>query len=290
MPDPFRLDGEVALVTGGTRGIGRAIAELFRDRGARVVVCGRNDELGRAFQYESGIPFIRADVTQDDDVRGLIGSCVGEYGGLHVLVNNAGPTDLLHSRDVDGPVGTVSPANWRRLIEQTLTGAFLVTHHAVDQMVRAGRGSIVNISSIAAAQAMPGFDAYAAGKGGLEAMTRSVAAGYAHLGVRCNAIRVGTIAVDHGDGATGRRRFASADTAPDAWRRAEPPAAGRPADVAHAALFLAATAGAYVTGVVLPVDGGLGSRSLMPWQTSRPERVDTYECQEVAGAAGPTKP
>ena len=265
MTDPFRLDGRTALVTGGTSGIGRAIAELFRDRGATVVVCGRSEERGAAFTAETGIRFVRADVTDEGDVCSLVAACAD----LSVLVNNAGPTDLLHSRTVDGPVGTVTPSNWARVVEQTLTSAYLVTHHALPELVRSGSGAIVNISSIAAAQAMPGFDAYAAAKGGLEALTRSVAIGYAHLGVRSNALRVGTIAVDHGDG--GRSRGTDPDPRPDAWRRAEPPAAGAPEDVAHAALFLASPAGRYVTGTVLPVDGGMGARSLMPWQTPRPE-------------------
>jgi NAD(P)-dependent dehydrogenase (short-subunit alcohol dehydrogenase family) len=164
----------------------------------------------------------------------------------------------------------VSLENWRRVLDQTLTTSFLATHHAIGPMTRRGGGSIVNLSSIAAAQAMPGFDVYSTGKGGMEALTRAVASGYGHLGVRCNAIRVGSIAVDHGDG--NRRQRAIPDTSPEAWRRAEPPASGAAIDVAHAVLFLAAPSGAYVTGAVLPVDGGMGARSLMPWQTPRPER------------------
>ncbi|WP_280423582.1 SDR family NAD(P)-dependent oxidoreductase [Nocardia carnea] len=272
MTDPFRLDGKTALVTGGTKGIGLAIAQLFRARGATVVVCGRSPESGAAVAARHGLEFQRADVTDEDQVRTLIARCETAHGGLDVLVNNAGPTDLLHTRDVDGPIGEMGLPAWRQLLERTLTCSYLVTHHALDALVRAGSGSVINISSIAAAQAMPGFDAYAAGKAGLEAMTRSVAIGYAHLGVRCNAIRVGTIAVDHGD--NNRRLLPSADTAPDAWRRAVPPPAGAAEDVANAALFLAAPAAAYVTGVVLPVDGGLGARSLMPWQTPRPARRD----------------
>lgn len=272
MTDPFRLDGKTALVTGGTKGIGLAIAQLFRARGATVVVCGRSPESGATVAAQHDLEFQRADVTDEDQVRALIARCETAHGGLDVLVNNAGPTDLLHTRDVDGPIGEMGVQAWRQLLERTLTCSYLVTHHALDALVRAGSGSVINISSIAAAQAMPGFDAYAAGKAGLEAMTRSVAIGYAHLGVRCNAIRVGTIAVDHGD--NNRRLLPSADTAPDAWRRAVPPPAGAAEDVANAALFLAAPAAAYVTGVVLPVDGGLGARSLMPWQTPRPERRD----------------
>ncbi len=264
MSDPFRLDGETALVTGGTSGIGAAIAVLFRDRGAEVVVCGRNVDRGKAFEAETGIRFVAADVTSEVQVSAAVAAC----GRLSVLVNNAGPTDLLHTRSVDGPVGEMTPENWARLIDSTLTGAYLTTHHALPLLTAAGRSAIVNISSIAATQAMPGFDAYSAGKAGLEAMTRSLAAGYGHLGVRANAVRVGSIRVDHGDGE--RRRGVEPDPRPDAWRRPEPPKAGAPEDVAHAALYLGSPASAYVTGVVLPVDGGLEMRSLMPWQTARP--------------------
>ncbi|GAA0609017.1 SDR family NAD(P)-dependent oxidoreductase [Sporichthya brevicatena] len=264
MSDPFRLDGETALVTGGTSGIGAAVALLFRDRGAEVVVCGRNVDRGKAFEAETGIRFVAADVTSEVQVSAAIAAC----GRLSVLVNNAGPTDLLHTRSVDGPIGEMTPENWAKLLDATLTGAYLTTHHALPLLIAAGRSAIVNISSIAATQAMPGFDAYSAGKAGLEAMTRSLAAGYGHLGVRANAVRVGSIRVDHGDGE--RRRGVEPDPRPDAWRRPEPPKAGAPDDVAHAALYLASPASAYVTGVVLPVDGGLEMRSLMPWQTARP--------------------
>jgi NAD(P)-dependent dehydrogenase (short-subunit alcohol dehydrogenase family) len=270
--DAFRLDHKVALITGGTKGIGLSIAKLFAARGAEVVVCGRSAASGLEVERESAITFHQADVTVEDDVRNLVAHCHDQHGSLDVLVNNAGPTDLLHSRDVDGPIGEVSPTAWHAVLDRTLTSAFLVTHHALAHLIRSGDGAIVNVSSIAAAQAMPGFDVYAAGKAGLEAMTRSVAVGYAHLGVRCNAIRVGTIAVDHGD--QNRRLLPKADTASDAWRRAEPPAAGAVEDVANAALFLSAPSSKYVTGIVLPVDGGLGARSLMPWQTARPQRPD----------------
>jgi NAD(P)-dependent dehydrogenase (short-subunit alcohol dehydrogenase family) len=272
--DPFRLDGEVALVTGGSRGIGRAIAEVYAARGARVVICGRDGGVGRSAAAElgAGVEFRRADVTSEDDVTSLVASIVTTHGGLSVLVNNAGPTDLLHSRDTDGPIGHISLDSWRKVLDRTLTSAFLPSRHALPEMMRRGHGAIVNISSLAAAQAMPGFDTYSTAKGGLEALTRSIAMGYGHLGIRCNAIRVGSIAVDHGDG--GRRRYAAEDDAPDAWRKPGPPPEGDPADVAHAALFLAAPASAYVTGVVLPVDGGIGVRSLMPWQTPRPEMLE----------------
>ncbi|GLZ15946.1 oxidoreductase [Actinomadura sp. NBRC 104425] len=277
VPAPFRLDGQVALVTGGSKGIGLAICRAMCAAGAAVVLCGRDAERGEAAAEqladvgEAG--FFRADVTVEEDVTALVEHVVSRYGGLSVLVNNAGPTDLLHSRDVDGPAGRIEPGNWDRVLRTTLTSAFLLTRTALEPMVAAGGGAIVNISSIAAHLAMPGFDAYSAGKGGLESFTRSVAWGYAHLGVRCNAIRVGSIQTDHGGGKDAMvGGLTPTDLRRDAQdRRAAPPAPGRPEDVAYAALYLASPQARYVTGAVLPVDGGLSCRSLMPWQTPLPE-------------------
>jgi NAD(P)-dependent dehydrogenase (short-subunit alcohol dehydrogenase family) len=232
-----------------------------------VVACRRNADRGSRFSVETGIAFVQADVTDDVAVRRLVEECPGLPT---VLVNNAGPTDLLHSRAVDGPIGAITPANWAKMIDQTLTSAYLPTHHVVAKMIEAGGGSVINISSVAACNVTPGFDAYGAGKGAMEAMTRAVAVSYAHRSIRCNAIRVGTIAVDHGVGPSISRTTLAPDDAPDAWRVAKPPAAGSVDDIANAALYLASPASKYVTGSVLTVDGGMTARSLVPWQTERP--------------------
>jgi NAD(P)-dependent dehydrogenase (short-subunit alcohol dehydrogenase family) len=276
MSEVFRLDGRSAVVTGGTAGIGLAIARVFAGAGARVLVCGRDDERGRKALAElgAGARFHRADVTSEADCATVVDDAVSAFGGVDVLVNNAGPTDLLHSRDVDGFAGAISPEAWDKVQRSALTSVFLMTRTALPAMVRGGHGSIINITSIAAALAMPGFDSYAAAKAGVEAFTRQVAASYAHLGIRCNAIRVGSIRVDHD---SGQPRPSSApprvgdEAPPEDWRQATPPSPGRPEDIAYPALFLASAASAYVNGAIVPVDGGLGSRSLMPWQTLRPE-------------------
>lgn len=271
----FRVDGDVAVVTGGTAGIGLAIARALLDAGARVVICGRSVERGEKALAELGggpdVTFRAADVTVEADVVQLFACARSTYGPVSVLVNNAGPTDLLHGRDVDGPLGRVDPTSFARLMDRTVTAAYLPTREALVDMVGLRRGSIVSITSMAAAQAIPGFDVYATGKGALESMARSVAGSYGHLSIRSNAVRVGRIAVDHGGGLK-----AAADTPedPEAWREPRLPAAGRPGDIANAVVFLSSPAGTYVNGVVLPVDGGVGIRSLMPWQTARPEMTE----------------
>ncbi len=263
--DPFRLDGESVLVTGGTSGIGAAIAVLFRDRGAKVVVCGRNRERGDAFAAETGIEFVPANVTSDTDVRTLAAAC----GDLSVLVNNAGPTDLLHTRSVDGPVGEMTPENFAAVFDSTLTGAYLTTHHCSagadplgpvrdrQHLLDRRRPGDAGLRRLQRRQGRPGGDD-PFGRRRLRPPRRARERDPGRLDPRS------TTATRE------RRRGVEPDPRPDAWRRPEPPKAGRPEDVAHAALFLASTASAYVTGTVLPVDGGLEMRSLMPWQTPRP--------------------
>lgn len=272
MAQEFRLDGEVAVVTGGTAGIGLAIARRLATAGAHVVICGRDKERGAAAEQElSGageVAFTPADVTVPAQVETLRDATQERFGPATILINNAGPTDLLHSRSVDAPLGVIDLENWDALMGRTVTAVFLPTRYFLPAMTTARTGAIVNISSMSAVQPIPGFDGYAVGKGAVEALTSAVAASYRHLGIRCNTIRVGRIAVDHGGGP---RLAAQVPEAEIDWSKPTMPPAGEPDDIALAALYLVSPAARYVNGVVLPVDGGVGIMSPIGWQTARPE-------------------
>jgi NAD(P)-dependent dehydrogenase (short-subunit alcohol dehydrogenase family) len=251
----MRMRGKVALVTGSTRGIGRAIAEMFAAEGAKVVVTGRTTELGREVAssiIESGgeALYVPTDIEKEADVKAAVAATVGEFGELTVLVNNAMTTELLMS-GVDGTVTELTTKRWDRLMLGTLTGMFWACKYAIPKMTDAGGGSIVNISTIATTTAMAGIDAHAAGKAGMNALTRNIALEYSEQRIRSNAILTGL--VDHGvsEGLAEESPLVS-QLGPLHLTRL-----GRPDDIAYAATYLASEEAAFVTGTFLTVDGGL---------------------------------
>jgi NAD(P)-dependent dehydrogenase (short-subunit alcohol dehydrogenase family) len=250
------LDGEVAVITGGSRGIGRAIVELFLGHGARVAFCGRDAQAGEEAlsALPSGAPalFRAADVADEDEVRDLVADCADRLGPPTVLVNNAGVNANFDAT-------TMTSQEWDRFFAIDLKAAWLVAKHVIPHMRTAGRGSIVNVSSLHAFATLEGFFPYAAAKSGLVGLTRSLALDLGPEGIRVNCIAPGFIrtrlvqeSIDrHADRGAAERAM----TAGVALGRI-----GEPVEVALAARFLASREASYVTGTSLLVDGGLTAR------------------------------
>lgn len=246
-----RLAGKVALVTGGNAGIGEAIAKTFAREGAAVVITGRRqDELDRVAQEigrQSGKAFaVAGSVTDDCHARVAVGEAVRRFGALDILINNAGVGEFgrrLHELDDE---------TWARVLDVNLTGVFRMTRAAVTEMLKRGRGAIVNISSIASLVGIPCLPAYAASKGALDALTRAIAIDYAGDGIRCNVVNPGLIATPMAAPLMADPERLAPILAHYPIRRP-----GKPEEVAHMVLYLASDEAAWVTGGSFTIDGGM---------------------------------
>ncbi len=254
----MRLAGKVALVTGATKGIGRTIATTFAAEGADVVLVGRtaaDGERARAEIEGAGghAVYVRADVGREADVQAAVEAAVARFGKLTTLVNNAAATHLtgLPERG-DARVGDLENAVLAETLQTNLWGLVWCCKHAVAAMMAAGGGSIINISSGVATKGAPMMDAYTASKGAMNALTRSMAVGYAKQRIRVNAISTGLIE----SGASIDALLA--DPAKRQWLEEVVPLPyfGTPDDVAWGCVYLASDESRYVTGTVLPIDGG----------------------------------
>jgi NAD(P)-dependent dehydrogenase (short-subunit alcohol dehydrogenase family) len=244
-----RLQNRIGIVTGGGSGIGRGIALLFAKEGVRVVVADINVETGeetvRLIKAEGAEAiFVRADVSKAADVEKMVQSTVSSFGKPTILCNNAGVM-------AGEPrfVSDLSEEAWDRTININLKGVFLCCKYALPEMMSAGGGSIVNISSIAAVKRSPNY-AYAASKGGIIAFTSSLALQYGEHNIRANTICPGSIATPGRD-ASRREQSVKTNLATRVLKKE-----GVPEDVGHAAVYLASEESAYVTGSVFVIDGG----------------------------------
>ena len=232
------MTGRVVLVTGGNRGIGRACAEAFRDAGNRVAITCRGDDPGIP-----GVLAVRCDVTDTAAVDAAFAIVEAELGPVEVLVSNAGITR-------DGLVLRMSDDDFTAVLDANLTGGFRVARRAVKTMMKARWGRIVFISSVVGQVGQAGQANYAASKAGLSGMARSLAREFASRSITVNVVAPGPIATDMTDALTDAQRAAIGDNVP-AGRF------GTADEVAAAVTFLASDAAAFITGIVLPVDGGL---------------------------------
>jgi NAD(P)-dependent dehydrogenase (short-subunit alcohol dehydrogenase family) len=245
-----RLDGKVALISGGARGQGATEAQLFAREGAKVVLGDILDESGR--QVEAAIraaggdaTYVHLDVTNEDNWRAAVDTAVQRYGRLNVLVNNAG---ILLRKAIE----EMTVEEWDGIMAVNLKGVFLGTKHAIPAMRRAGGGSIINISSTAGLVGSPGgSSAYIATKGGVRLFTKATAIQHAKDNIRCNSVHPGPIATE---------MIKDTLENPDLWaerlRRLPMGRAGTPEDVAYGVLYLASDESSYVTGSELVIDGG----------------------------------
>lgn len=249
-----RLDGEVAIVTGSTAGLGVEIARLFAEQGAATVVTGRDAERGASTTAHIAAAggtsiFVPADLSDESQRQRLIGSAVEHFGPITVLVNNAVSPSAIAN---DGPVAATDDSVWDEMLRVNLTGVAALCRLVIPGMIDVGHGSIVNVSSRAAERGTSGLAAYTASKGGLNALTRSITVDYARSGVRCNTVQPGYILNDTRDRAGDDERMARFE----AMHLTRMPTAR---DVAYAALFLASSEAEVISGVTVQVDGGSSS-------------------------------
>lgn len=242
----MRLENKIAIITGGGTGIGLSCARLFCQEGAKVVIFGRRknrleDAVREIGEHVLAVP---GDITRNEDIRRLVETTINTYGRVDILVNNAGIF-------TGSPLHEMKDNEWDTALDINMTSVFKLTRAVLPHMIRQKSGNIVHISSILGLVAVPNTAAYNVSKGALNQFSRSLAVEYGSLGIRSNAICPGLIATEMTEELMNDKDLMQE------WSKNYPIGRfGQPEDVAQACLFFASEESSFVTGAILPVDGG----------------------------------
>jgi NAD(P)-dependent dehydrogenase (short-subunit alcohol dehydrogenase family) len=259
------LAGKVAIVTGGASGLGEGLVRRFAAEGAKVVIGDVDGESGAALAVELGADalFLESDVSDVDQVGRLVSNAVDRFGGLHVMVNNAGVSGTMHRRFLDDDL-----ADFHRVMSVNLLAVMAGTRDAARHMSQHGGGSIINLTSIGGIQAGGGVMTYRASKAAVIQFTKSAAIELAHYEIRVNAIAPGNVRtniVRKSAAGEDLEQLEQFEEKIRAQMRANRPLKreGTVDDVAEAALYFAGDRSRYVTGTVLPIDGGTSAGTVI---------------------------
>ena len=252
----MKLKGKVALITGGGTGIGTAIAERFVSEGARICITGRRQELlnkvARSLPAKSVVTY-SGDVSKYEDVQHMVKTALKFNGKLDVLVNNAG-------MDPPGTVTDVDPELWREVIEVNLTGPFLLMKASIPHMIKGGRGSIINISSLAGLRCIPAMPAYCSSKAGLIMLTKQVALDYGRYNIRCNVVCPGAVRTEMLENSIGHLAEVLDTDLDGAFKFFSSNVPLRrvstPNEIPGICSYLASDDSSFMTGAALVIDGG----------------------------------
>jgi 3alpha(or 20beta)-hydroxysteroid dehydrogenase len=249
------MDGKVAIVTGGARGMGEATVRLMVGEGAKVVIGDLLEAEGQALADELGdaATFLRMDVSQEADWDKAV-ALAGEFGPLNVLVNNAA---ILHLASITD----TTPADFLKVVNVNLLGAFMGIRAVIDPMKAAGGGSIINVSSIDGMQSKAGLSAYSSTKWGVRGLTKNAAIELGQYGIRVNSVHPGGIFTDMGGANSG---LSEEEMSKGVYADFPIPRVGRPEEVAQVTLFLATDEASYSTGAEFMADGGWAAGMRMP--------------------------